>query len=261
MSYNVQAGSGGYAGWKILERTMVKQRSAFLKSHDIRVSKDYFQKNIQNIKTAEELVNDRKLLVVVLRAFGLDSDVNNKFFLRKVIESDPADKGSLVNRLADKRYLALNQGLALHFSSEGQGARVDVGAIIEKYESRSFERNIGERHAEIELALNAQRELLNIATSDASENTKWYQILASKPLRQVFEGAYGIGTGFSSLSIDRQLSELKVRTERLTGSNSVSQFESGDGLDLVLRHFLLRSQMSVSSGSSRYANALALLRA
>ncbi|MEG4641658.1 DUF1217 domain-containing protein [Paracoccus sp. APAP_BH8] len=261
MSYNVQVGSGGYWGWKILERTMVRQRSAFLQAHSMKVSRDYFRETIHNIKSAEDLVNDRKLFSIVLRAFGLDSDISNRFFIKKVLESDPADKASLVNKLADKRYADLNRGLALYASSQEKSVAVDTAEIIDRYESRSFEKNIGERHAEIELALNAQREVLNIAISDASENAKWYRILASKPLRQVFEGAYGLGAGFASLSIDRQLSELKDETKKLTGDSSVSQFELRDKLEVVIRRFLLRGHLGVSSASSRYVNALALLRA
>ncbi|MEF9605101.1 DUF1217 domain-containing protein [Paracoccus sp. PXZ] len=231
----------------------------FLQGHAVRYPKDYFSKNIANARTAESLVNDHKLLAVALRAFGLDSDIRNKFFIKKVLESDPSDKSSLVNRLADKRYLRMSQGFGFHTSQGGGRSELDTSKIIEKYETRSFEKNLGERHPEIELALNARREILELSTSNVSENAKWYQILASKPLRQIFEGAYGLGPSFSALSIDRQLSELKSRTERITGSDSVSQFDSNENLETVIRRFLLRSQIKTPSVNSRYANAITLL--
>lgn len=259
MSYNVQVGFGGYTGWKILERTMPRQRDVFLQGLEIKSSKDYFSYKMPGVKTAEQLVGDHRLLTVTLRAFGLDSDANNKFFIRKILESDPDDKASLVNRLTDKRYLRMNQAMLLNASGERSWEALNISEIIEKYETRSFEKNIGERYSEIELALNAQRELKDVSESDLSENAKWYQILASKPLRRIFEVAFGLGDRFASLPIDRQLSELKDRTGRFLGDDSVSQFKVQGNLDSILRMFLLRDQIRVSSIGSRYANALTLL--
>ncbi|WP_313349278.1 DUF1217 domain-containing protein [Paracoccus sp. (in: a-proteobacteria)] len=259
MSYNVQAGFGGYTGWKILERTMPRQRDVFLQNLEIKSSKDYFSYKMPDVKTAEQLVSDHRLLTVILRAFGLDGDVNNKFFIRKILESDPGDKASLVNRLADKRYLKMNQALSLNVAGEGAWEIVNIAEIIEKYETRSFEKNIGQRYSEIELALNAQREIQDISDSNISENAKWYQILASKPLRRIFEVAFGLGDRFASLPIDRQLSELKVRTGKFLGDDSVSQFKVKGKLDSIIRMFLLRDQIRMSSIGSRYTNALVLL--
>ncbi|RQP07145.1 MAG: DUF1217 domain-containing protein [Paracoccus sp. BP8] len=259
MTYSVHIGSGGYLGWKILARTMTTQRNAFVQSSAMETARDYFARKMPEVVTAESFVNDRKLLTVALRAFGLDADINSRYFIRKVLEADPEDKSSLVNRLADKRYLNLNRAFSAYFSSATEALDVDLSEILERYNSRSFEKNIGEQYAEIELALNAQRELREIARADISENAKWYQILASKPLRQIFEGAYGLRGGFSALPVDRQLSELKTKTAKLTGSDGVSQFSSGQALESILRRYLLRSQMEASPATSGYSVALALL--
>ena len=99
MTYNVQVGNGGYLGWKLLQRTLDTQQSAFSRSTELQRSRDYFTENISTIRSAEDLVSNYKLLSVALRAFGLDDDLNNRFFIRKVLEADPQDKTSLVNRL------------------------------------------------------------------------------------------------------------------------------------------------------------------
>jgi len=257
MTYDVQIGSGGYIGWKILEQTMPLQRSTFLQDPSIISSRDYFAKKMPEVVTAEQLVADFKLLTVTLRAFGLDADINNKYFIKEVLESDPDDQESLVNRLADKRYLKMSQALSFH--ADGQAGAAAVETILESYDTRSFEKSIGQQHAEIELALNAQRELAEIAGADISENAKWYQVLASEPLRQIFEGAYQLDDSFGALPIDRQLTELKSRSEKLTGSSSVSQFQSDDALERILQRFLLLGPINAAPVSSRYANALALL--
>lgn len=258
MTYNVQVGSGGFSGWKILERSMSRQKEVFAKTLSEKSAQEYFMRNISKVNSADELVRDYKLLTVSLRAFGLDADVNNRFFIKKVLESDPADEASLVNRLADKRYLQMNQALKL--GMESPTGEIDVSDLAEKYVDRSFEKNIGERYPEIELALNAQRELPSLADSTVSDNAKWYHILGSKALRKVFEVAYGLGSSFSALPIDRQLSEIKAKAEKITGSNSASQFKSSDETEKLIRIYLLRNQVNSSSSQSSHANALTLLR-
>lgn len=258
MTYNVQVGSGGYVGWKILERSMSRQKEAFSQTASEKSAKDYFTKNIADVKTADELVGNYKLLKLTLRAFGLDADLSNRFFIKKVLESDPNDESSLVNRLADKRYLQMNQEMKLN-SSDSSGS-IDTASIISLYDQRSFEKNIGERYPDIELALNAQRELPKVASSTISDNAKWYQILGSKSLRKIFEVAYGLGSSFSALPIDRQLSEIKAKTTQFTGSESAGQFSTSSSVDTLIRRYLLRNQISSSASASPHANALTLLR-
>ena len=237
---------------------MSRQKEVFAHASSEKSAQEYFAKNISKVTSADELVKDYKLLTVTLRAFGLDADVNNRFFIKKVLESDPNDESSLVNRLADKRYLQMNEALKLGGSSEARA--IDISDISKKYVDRSFEKNIGERYPEIELALNAQRELPILADSTVSENAKWYQILGSTALRKVFEVAYGLGSSFSALPIDRQLSGIKAKAEQATGSDSASQFRGADATDKLIRRYLLRNQFQSSSALSTHANALTLLR-
>ncbi len=258
MTYTIQVGNGGYVGWKVLERTMSRQREAFSRNTSTTADRSYFIERMPNVRGADDLIRDYRLMAVTLRAFGLDADINNKFFIKKVLESNPDDRSSLVNRLSDKRYLKLNQALGLNHSEVHNATRVQT--ILAQYEERSFEKNIGERYPEIELALNAQRELPQIASLEISENAKWYQILGSKPLRQIFEKAYGLGSNFSSLPIDRQLMEIKSKAKINSGNESVGQFQAAETRESLLRRYLLRNHISVSSESSSFTTALTILR-
>ncbi len=259
MTYNVQVGNGGYLGWKLLERTLDTQKSAFGKSPELQISRDYFVENISKVNSAEDLVKNYKLLNVALRAFGLDDDLNNKFFIRKILESDPKDEASLVNRLPDKRYAKLNAAFAFWKKPDEAADKMPAETIMDMYTQRSFEKNIGQQHQEIELALNAKRELAEIANSAVSNDTKWLQIIGSKPLRKVFEGAFGLGQSFASLQIDRQLSEFKARADRMMGSADIGQFADSDNVEKLTKHYLLRNQIAAAGVSSRFSIALTLL--
>jgi len=73
---------GGFAGWSFLSRTLDNQKEAFAKSSETSGEVKYFEENIGDIKTAEDLVSNRTMLKVALEAFGLGDDINNKFFIR-----------------------------------------------------------------------------------------------------------------------------------------------------------------------------------
>lgn len=259
MTYNVQVGNGGYLGWKLLERTLDAQQSAFAKSSELLRSRDYFVENISQTRSADDLVKNYKLLNVALRAFGLDDDMNNRFFIRKVLEADPKDETSLVNRLPDKRYAKLNAAFAFWTTPDASSNKMPVEIIADMYTKRSFERNIGQRYQELELALNAKRELAGIASSDVNNDTKWLQIIGSKPLRKVFEGAFGLDQSFTRLPIDRQLSEFKARTDQMMGSSDIGQFVDSNHIETLTKRYLLRTQIASTEVSSPFSIALKLI--
>jgi len=89
----------GYAGFAFLERTLETQQQAFNSSASIQRDTEYFLENIEKVETAEALVNDRRLFTVALGAFGLSDDINNKFFLQKVLEDGTLDPDALSNKL------------------------------------------------------------------------------------------------------------------------------------------------------------------
>ncbi|WP_134679699.1 DUF1217 domain-containing protein [Paracoccus ravus] len=260
MTYTVQLPAGGYTGWKFLERTAQTQRAIFENDSTIRRSRDYFLQNMPEVKEAEDLISNYRLLNVALQAYGLETDIGNKRFITKVLEADPEDKTSLVNRLSDKRYLHLCEAFAKFRSDEADQSALALKDMAVLFNTRSFERNIGSQYQEIELALNAQRELPELARREVSENTKWYQLLSSKPLRKVFEGAFGLSSNFGQLPIDRQVSEMRSKLEKLTGSSDLAQFEDGKQFDKLLNRYLLRSQIDVARVSSPFSVALQILR-
>ncbi|SFH15310.1 Protein of unknown function [Palleronia marisminoris] len=109
MSFAPIVVGSGLAGWSILTRTRETQQAAFDRSPVIAGDVAAFKEKISSIETSDQLLDDRRLLRVALGAFGLDSDINNRAFIKKVLDSDPADERSFANRLSDKRYLSLAQ--------------------------------------------------------------------------------------------------------------------------------------------------------
>ena len=260
MTYQIVLGAGGFAGWNILKRTAEQQKQLLAQDPMVARSIQYVRENIAKVNSAEDLVSDYRMLNVALGAFGLENDVGSKAFIRKILESDRDETSSLVNRLSDKRYLRLANALAL---DEGNGAVSKAGfgdRLAQLYLEREFERRVGEGNQNLRLALNAQRELQQFANRTSSEATLWYEVMGTPPLRKVFETAFGFGSSYGKLPIDRQLDEFTKKAEAVFGSSSFDVIATETGIDKLIQTFLLRSQMPTGTSQSSYSIALTLLR-
>lgn len=187
----------------------------------------------------------------------MEADIANKAFIQKVLESDVSDKKSLVNRLADKRYLKMAE--AFGFGSAKPAEK--LGDIVSKaFVQREFERRIGEGDETLRFALNARRELQEMGNRTSSDKTLWYEVLGSPPLRKVFEGALGFSTAYAKLPIDRQYDEFTRAAERTFGSSSFKELSKPETIDRLVKNYMVRSQISTSPAQDRYSAALTLLR-
>lgn len=262
MSFAPVIPMGGYAGWKFLNRTMAAQKAAF--SGDAAAKRDtaHFRETIGSVKTAEQLVGNRRLLSVALGAFGLSADINNKYFIRKVLEDGTLENGALANKLADKRYAEFSRAFGFGDYKTPRTQLSDFAdTILQRYETRQFEVAVGTQNDAMRLALNAQRELATLAGKSSSEDTKWFTILGSAPLRSVVQTAFGLPQSFASIDLDQQLGVLKDRAERFLGSSDPAQFKDPAKVEDILRLYLLRADSaSAISATGKNASALTLLQ-
>jgi Protein of unknown function (DUF1217) len=262
MTFNPVVPVSGYAGWTFLNRTMAKQTAAFVKSPEIKRDEDYFRATIGKINTAEDLVKDRRLLKVALGAFGLDADINNKAFIKKVLQDGTLNTQALPNKLADKQYLKFSAAFGFGDFSTPRSKLSDFpDKIIAAYRARQFEVAVGNQDGDLRLALNAKRELATLATKSGTEQLKWLGILGNSALKQVFTKALGLPGNIGSVDLDRQLITFQDKAEAVFGDKSVSQFTDPDKVEALVRRFMVRSQAdAISSQSGSSAAALSILQ-
>jgi len=248
----------GYSGWAFLKRTMPAQTEAFQASPTVARNEEYFRAKMGSIKTAEALVSDRRLLAVALGAYGLDGDIDNRFFIKKVLDEGTLESGALSNRLADKQYRALSSGFGFgDYPIPSTQLSDFADKTLAAYRARQFEAAVGEQDDNMRLALNAERELKVLSARDVSNDTKWFSIMGNEPLRKVFEGAFGLPSRFSAIDLDQQLSTFKDKASRAFGSSEISQFSDPKKIDELVRKFLVRSE-ALASFSATSAGAIAL---
>lgn len=262
MSFTPILPLSGYTGWTFLQRTLDSQKAVFAKGAEVQRDADYFRENIGKIDSAEALVSDYRLLKVALGAFGLGDDINNRYFIQRILSDGTTSSEALSAKLADKTYARLSA--AFGFGEEGTPLNQNEGfadMILTAYQDRQFEIAIGDRDEAMRLALNAKRELSDLASRSeaSSDDTLWYSVMGSTPLRKVFETALGLPTGFGKLDLDQQLSTLRSKTEALLGSSDIAQFSDPDRIEGLVRRYLLRAEAASGTINPMTPGAGALL--
>lgn len=251
----------GLVGWRFLQRTYDAQFEVFNQSAVVKRDAEYFKEKIGEITNAEDLVSDRRLLTVALGAFGLQDDINNRFFIQKVLQDGTTADDALALRLADTRYREFSAAFGF-----GATETVKVGdagfadTMVDRYQASSFEVAAGAQNDSMRVALYAQRELGTLAASDSSVDTKWFTIMGDPPMRQLFERALNLPTSIGQIDIDQQLDIFKDRSKSVFGSEDPSQFTDEELQQDLITKYIVRDQINnLGMGLSSGAIALSLL--
>lgn len=261
MSFAAAIPFSGVAGWAFLKRTGSGQMQRLAASGEMQRDAAYFRDRIAGAKTAEALVADRRLLKVALGAFGLSADIDSKYFIRKVLEDGFLSPDALANKLSDKRYLQLAKTFGYgDFAVPSTQLSDFADQILGRYQVQSYEAAVGNQDNALRLAMTAERELPGLAGSARSVEGGWYAIMASPPLRQVVQTAFGFPPSFVGVDIDQQLGALKDAAQRYLGTPAPADFADGAVREKLIRLFLVRSEAGETAAANGQNAALALLR-
>ncbi|NOD94119.1 DUF1217 domain-containing protein [Ruegeria sp. HKCCD4884] len=245
MTFQPVVPSGGIVGWRFLQRTYEGQFQSFSSSAANDRETKYFMENIGKVQSAEDLVSDRRLLQVALGAFGLEGDLDNRFFVQKILEDGTQADDALSNRLADKRYREFSDAFGFGPGAARKTAlRTNMEEIAQANLSARFEIAVGASDETMRIALYAQRELADLANSTSSADTKWFDLMGLPPLRSMMETALGLPPSFAQLDIDAQLVEFKDRLFQLTGSEDLARFSDQNAITELTDTYLARSQIA-----------------
>lgn len=240
----------GLAGFRFLESTMDRQVELFEKSPDVQREIDYFLEKVPSITTSEQLVGDRRILSVVLGAFGLDEDIDKRAFIKKVIDEGTLDTTSFANRLVDPAYREMSTFLGFGDFGGLLGASTNQQQIVDMYRERQFELAVGEQDLDMRLALNFKREVSEIASETTNAETGWLLMLGSPPLRQVLEAALNLPAQFASVDLDRQVDEIASRASNLLNISSPADLQDTETMNRLVDRFLLQQQAASAGGST-----------
>lgn len=261
MTYQPVIVGSGLVGWQFLKSTQDTQRQVFDNSSTMARDTEYFEAEIGNILSAEDLVADRRLRRVALGAFGLQDDIDNVFFIRKVLEEGTTSRDSLANKLSDDRYKGLAKAFAfdspLGPSTLSSGFAKD---ILTRFRAQEFEVAVGSQDESLRLSLYMERTLPEMAATDSADDTKWFRVMGTPPLRSVLETALGLPSGFGQLDIDKQLEVFRDKMQSRFGVKEIDEIVQPEVMTKVIQTYLLQSQIQQNSSVGPGQLALTLLQ-
>jgi hypothetical protein len=149
-------------------------------------------------------VKDYRLFRFVLSAYGLDSQIDAKAFMKKVLAQDPNDSDSLSNKLVDSRYQAIAKAFNFYNVGNANVKKASfIDGLVDKYVTAEFEKSTERNNPGVRLALYFKRMAPSI--------TSWYQIMGDKPLYEVVRTALQIPPAGSQTGVESQAKVLEKR--------------------------------------------------
>ena len=159
-----------------------------------------FEERMSSITTPEEFVNDFEVYSFVMRAFDLEDQIFGKGMIRKVLESDPEEPSSLLNRLTDSRFREMHLALGFTTTDGPQTPDFSSEAFIESIKTRYFNRVYINSNDEQNSTVGSVLEF----REKAGEITNWFQVLRDRTLTEFFQTALGLPSELSGLDLDMQ---------------------------------------------------------
>jgi len=167
---------------------------------------EYYKENIANVKTIDDLLDDRQIFSTVMRAYGLEEMTYAKGFMRKVLEGGTDDPDSMANLLTDTRYKSLAEDFNFVRYGEATTAfeRTQSGVIDNLYAQR-IEADAGLQNGGARLAIYFQRKSEDIVNA--------YSILGDTALLKFVQTSFGFPESMSTLSIEKQAAMIEEKMD------------------------------------------------
>lgn len=249
----------GLGAWAMLKRTYEDQIRVHSNSNLIAREGQQAQDSLANVRSIDELVENRSNLKVALTAFGLEDDINNTFFIKKMLASDLSDPKSLANRMSDARYKKFVDAFA-HLRLNTTPDHAFGVKIRQSFEEKSFEVSVGKQNTNLRLALEAEREFAELAQSGKTNKTLWYNVLGTPSLRKVMQTYLRLPASIAKIDLDKQVEMFQDKLSQRLGEGTITQFADVDQTRELVEGFLLQSQIQDQTSLNSGSIALSLLQ-
>jgi hypothetical protein len=165
-----------------------------------------FRNEIGRLKAPEDLYRNRRLMRVVLSAYGLDSEINALGRIKAVLNSDIADPGALANRLKDRRYREIAGDLRIARTGLATLQKPDmIARLTDRYVAAEYEKSLGQQNP-------ALREARYFA-QNVGKARSIYEILGDPVLRKVLTETLGLPPQIALQPIESQAEAIRRRLD------------------------------------------------
>ncbi|TDE38909.1 DUF1217 domain-containing protein [Antarcticimicrobium sediminis] len=233
----------------LIDSTQTRQLESLQSEPQHARAAEQFRERIASITTPKELVQDFEVYSFVMKAYDLEDHIFAKGMIRKILESDPSDSSSLVNKLTDSRFGELHA--AMGFTTEAGTQTPDFSnstwqdGIVDQYFQQAYETGYADQNEIVGSVLEFRQQ--------AGEIENWYNVLSNETLTEFFQTALSLPTELSGLDVDKQ---AEIMAEK---------FDLADLADPAERERLINRYTAISEilnpqGYSATSSALTILQ-
>lgn len=236
-----------YTNYLLLTRDYSRTLNNLGKTAQISNAAQYYQANIGNVKSVDDLMKNNRLYNYAVKAAGLEDMAYAKAFMRKVLMSDLSDVDSFANKLTDKRYVDFAK--MFNFGTDGKVASVtDVQStqqeldLVGLYNQRIIEKD----------RLASEKVIAYSAAVDAMTSVDDLFTKANRPYLEIALTAYGMGDDAKNAS-STFLREIVVRGVADSGSPlySITNVAYRDKLSAFVSAFNFAPSGTVNAGEAQ----------
>ncbi|CUI98064.1 DUF1217 domain-containing protein [Cognatishimia activa] len=214
------AGLGSQLALNFIDSTKDRQLESLRNEPRNQREADAFRERIASISSPEEFVADFEVYSFVMKAFDLEDQIFGRGMIRKVLESDPSDETSLVNRLTNVNLGELHA--ALGFTTEDGAQSPDFSdtswqeGIVDKFFETRFQIEHNEQNSTVGTVLELR--------SKVDEIDNWVDVLKDREIGTFFRTALGLPASMATLDIDQQerIFEQRYDIEKLKDPDEVN---------------------------------------
>ena len=186
---------------------------------EVKRAVDAFTQSVRSAKSVDGLLRDRGFLEVFLTANGLGDQTGAGGLARRVLQSDPSDSKSLVNKLSDTRWKATAK--TYDFATKGLSIIQDpkvIAKLADAYAEVKWRKSLDETTPGLSKALTFRAQATSVTSVD--------EILGDPILRDVVTVALGIPKQIAFQSIEAQERAITTRLDitKLKDSHFVEKF-------------------------------------
>lgn len=227
----------GIALYKRISSSNIEQEIAkFAERPLIKRKTEEFRAQVAEIETVDEFFKKYKVLQFALSAYGMESEARYPARIRQTMMSDPNDRYSVANRMADERYRQLAR--EFDFFNKGVDQLKDsnfVDYLVNGFVRNEFEKDAGTLNPDVTAALYFRRK--------APQMTKTNQLYGDVQLFDVVKEALAI----PSAAVNQPVAQLTARIER---DFDVSRVGDKAYVDKFITRYLAMKDMNQQQSTS-----------
>lgn len=194
-------GSSTTGTYVAIEKNLTRYENLAANQPSAKLATSYYEKNIKNVTSIDQFVNNYRLLSYALQAYNLGDQVNSKALVKKVLEEGTSKSSALANTLRDPNWAAFAK--AFNFSATGDAAPNSAASIATTTSNYTYSQMIaqqGQNDPGVQLALYFKKIAPTIKNS--------YGILADPNLLKVAQTLFNLGPTSNIAQIDKQATAI-----------------------------------------------------